>query len=311
MNTVNKVIDIAKSQVGYLEKASPDYLDDDYKNAGYNNYTKYARDLYNKIGSPFINGYAWCDTFINWCFVEAYGVDNAKKMLGGFSAYCPTSVDYFKKLNRWHDTAKIGDIIFFYDSSKDYGHVGIVYNIDSTNVYTIEGNTSSDSGVIANGGAVCEKTYNINYYRIAGYGRPPYEAEINYGWKQDDKGWWYVKPDGNYYKSCWASIDNKDYYFGKDGYMASDEYIKSADYETNKILYYVEKSGEWNGNTYTWKSNDKGWWLESETGWYPISEWCRVDNKWYYFDKKGYIVTGTIQIDGQKCKFGADGALII
>ena len=46
--------------------------------------------------------------------------------------------------------------------------------MDSTYVYTIEGNTSSESGVVANGGCVREKKYKLTYNRIAGYGRPNY-----------------------------------------------------------------------------------------------------------------------------------------
>ena len=40
---------------------------------------------------------------------------------------------------------------------------------------TIEGNTSSASGVVANGGSVATKSYDLGYSRIMGYGRPPYE----------------------------------------------------------------------------------------------------------------------------------------
>ena len=40
-----KVIKIAESQIGYLEKASNKNLDDFEANAGRGNYTKYARDF--------------------------------------------------------------------------------------------------------------------------------------------------------------------------------------------------------------------------------------------------------------------------
>jgi murein L,D-transpeptidase YcbB/YkuD len=46
-------------------------------------------------------------------------------------------------------------------------------------VYTVEGNTSSESGVVANGGGVFKKKYKLNYTRIYGYGRPNYDAETN------------------------------------------------------------------------------------------------------------------------------------
>ena len=80
--------------------------------------------------------------------------------------------------NALHKTAKVGDQIFFYSSDKrQIAHTGIVYKVDSSYVYTIEGNTSSKSGVVANGGAVAKKSYALSYYRIAGYGRPAYDEE--------------------------------------------------------------------------------------------------------------------------------------
>ena len=45
-NTVDKVLKIAESEVGYLEKKSNKDLDSKTSNAGYNNYTKYGRDMY-------------------------------------------------------------------------------------------------------------------------------------------------------------------------------------------------------------------------------------------------------------------------
>lgn len=45
--SVEKLLEIALNEVGYLEKKTNSQLDDKTANAGYNNYTKYARDLYN------------------------------------------------------------------------------------------------------------------------------------------------------------------------------------------------------------------------------------------------------------------------
>ena len=50
-NYASKVIDIALGQVGYLEKKSNSNLDSKTANAGYNNYTKYARDFDKKYQS--------------------------------------------------------------------------------------------------------------------------------------------------------------------------------------------------------------------------------------------------------------------
>ena len=67
----------------------------------------------------------------------------------------------------------VGDVIVFYNSTKtSCAHTGWVYKVDEKKVYTVEGNTSGASGVIANGGGVCKKSYALTYGRIAGYGRP-------------------------------------------------------------------------------------------------------------------------------------------
>lgn len=99
---VNKVIQIARNEVGYLEKQSNMNLDSKTANAGDKNYTKYARDLDNISG--FYNGkkqgFAWCDCFVDWCFVKAYGVDNAKRLLfqpdKSLGAGCQYSMNYYK-----------------------------------------------------------------------------------------------------------------------------------------------------------------------------------------------------------------------
>lgn len=131
------------------------------------------------------------------------------------------------------------------------------------------------------------------------------------GWIKDNVGWWYRNKDGSYPTSCWKTIDGKDYYFKADGYMAADEYIKSANYATDKKLYYVNVNGAWDRETYRWQQNDKGWWLSKiGSAWYPVNAWAKIDNIWYYFDDRGYMVTGTKSINGKKYTFNKDGGLI-
>lgn len=180
MTAIDKVLSIAIQEVGYCEKSTaavaknPTVLDSKTDGAGNDNLTKYSRDLLRLIGSPYAQGVAWCDIYSDWCFVTAFGVELAKKMIGGWSAYTPTSAQYYKKMGRWFTTPKPGDQIFFKNSMR-ICHTGLVYAIDDKNVYTIEGNTSNSKGVVANGGCVVKKSYELNNSRIAGYGRPMYE----------------------------------------------------------------------------------------------------------------------------------------
>lgn len=180
--TPERAIAIALAEVGYLEKKSNSQLDSNTGNAGSNNYTKYARDLDAIPGfyNGRKNGFAWCDVFVDWVMVQAFGREAAQKLLcqpdKSLGAGCTYSANYYKAKGQFHKSnPKPGDQIFFLDSSGDVGHTGLVYKVDSLYVYTVEGNTSSQAGVIANGGGVFKKSYAINYNRIYGYGRPDYD----------------------------------------------------------------------------------------------------------------------------------------
>ena len=181
-STPEKVIDAALSYVGYLEKASNSQLDDFQANAGSGNYTKFARDLDAIPG--FYNGkkqgFPWCDVAVDAWFVYAFGVEAAKKLLcqpaKSLGAGCGYSASYFKVRGQFHKAGpRPGDQIFFLDSDGNVAHTGLVYEVDNLFVYTVEGNTSVQYGVISNGGGVFKKSYALNYNRIYGYGRPDYD----------------------------------------------------------------------------------------------------------------------------------------
>jgi LysM repeat protein len=128
---------------------------------------------------------AWCDCFVDWCFVQAYGKAAAlaltcqpTKAANNCGAGCKYSRQYYQNKKQLHDSPQPGDQVFFYNSSKSsIAHTGLVYDVDGTYVYTVEGNTSSASGVVANGGAVAKKKYKLTNSRLAGYGRPNYGAQ--------------------------------------------------------------------------------------------------------------------------------------
>ena len=164
MTAVEKLLQIALAEEGYCEKKTNNNLDDKTANAGSNNFTKYSRDLVKEIGAPYSQGVAWCDMFVDWCFVKAFGKDLAKKMLGGWSAYTPTSADFYQRNKRWYHKPQPGDQIFFKNASR-INHTGLVVSVNSTKVETIEGNS---------GNKVRMKTYNLTDSTIAGYGRPYY-----------------------------------------------------------------------------------------------------------------------------------------
>ena len=244
--SAQRVIEIALAEVGYLEKASNSNLDSPTGNAGYNNYTKYARDLANAgYYNGNKNGYAWCDVFVDWCFFKAYGKDAgqaAECQDGPYGAGCTMSAQYYKVHGRFDKAPQVGDQIFFYDSSGAIGHTGLVYALNNSTVYTVEGNTSGASGVVANGGGVCKKSYSRSYSRIAGYGHPIYPVDAptyTIGWHRDDKGSWYADTINTYYKGRWAKIGGKWYYFKEDGYMLENTWK----IESNGDTYYLGADG--------------------------------------------------------------------
>lgn len=95
----------------------------------------------------------------------------------GKYAYVPSHINYFKAKGQYFargaKTPQRGDVIFFGSGGS---HVGLVDYVSGGYVHTIEGNTSGASGLIANGGGVCAKTYSLTTSYILGYGRPDYAA---------------------------------------------------------------------------------------------------------------------------------------
>lgn len=183
---MEKVIKTAEEEIGYCEKKSNKDLDSKTGNAGSNNYTKYGRDLkelFPELGDTFGINYQWCQQFVDWCFVRTYGKDGAKKLLGGYTGYTPTGAGYFKNRGLYFARGKKqpqrGDVIYFHGTVSGVFricHVGIVYEADSSYVYTIEGNTSDSADVVRNGGAVRRKKYLLTNTKIDGYGRPDYSG---------------------------------------------------------------------------------------------------------------------------------------
>lgn len=178
MTAVERFLAVAAAEVGYCEKRSNAQLDSKTSNAGSANYTKYAKEL--DALKSFYNGakqgFAWCDVFVDWCMVEAFGVELALKLLcqpqKSTGAGCTYSAQFYRSAGRWATSPTPGDQIFFTRDGKTSHHTGIVDRVDATTVYTIEGNTSSASGVVPNGGMVCRKSYPRTSSLILGYGRP-------------------------------------------------------------------------------------------------------------------------------------------
>ena len=146
----NRVISIASAEIGYLEKESNSQLDDKTANAGSNNFTKYWRDV-----CPAYQGQAWCAAFVSWVLMQAFDKATATKLLKHWPyVYCPDLGNRFTQ----YANPEVGDIVIFYRGGT-FAHTGIVTAVNGDRFTTIEGNTSGASGVVANGGGVCAKSY--------------------------------------------------------------------------------------------------------------------------------------------------------
>lgn len=171
----SKVVSLATAEVGYAEKKTNAQLDNKTANAGSNNWNKYA-DCIDKRYPNFYNGkkngYDWCDIFVDYIFITAFGYTDALRLLcqpeKSYGAGCTSSYNYFNTKKRISKTPSVGAQIFFTKNNKTCYHTGIVVKVSGGKVYTVEGNSSNK---------VSAKEYALNDPIIRGYGIPAYDVE--------------------------------------------------------------------------------------------------------------------------------------
>lgn len=136
--------------------------------------------LGNVGGMPYWSWYGfgsrveWCACFVSWCANECGYIDIG--VIPKFAG-CVNGVQWFKDREQWADgnfEPAPGMIIFFDWDSPDgesgpqdglSDHVGIVEKVENGRVYTIEGNS---------GDSCAQRSYEVGYYEILGYGIPAY-----------------------------------------------------------------------------------------------------------------------------------------
>lgn len=160
---IEKVVSLAKSYVGTSEEP---------KGSNRNRFAKMIDEKFPDFYNGKKNGSAWCDEYVDAIFLEAFGEEEALRLLcqpkKSCGAGCKFSAQYYKKAGRFFDKPEVGDQIFFYVGG-DINHTGIVTKVDDNKVYTVEGNS---------GDMVKDHSYNKEgNKKIAGYGRPRWKEE--------------------------------------------------------------------------------------------------------------------------------------
>lgn len=293
-NTVDKIIELARIEDGYIEKASNAQLDSKTANKGSNNYQKYSRDV-NNVGLMGCQGQPWCCTHQFWLDLKCFGKETALKLWNmnektyvGYN--CFSTYNTFNKVGKVGKEPKIGALVIF-----TFSHVGRVLNVYERDgkkyIECQEGNTSSNLSD-RNGGQV--------------------KIRERYAYSSDIKGYCYIDYDNN---NNVTSYSTENISVGTNGLcITGDLNIRDnpgvsgtkiiGNYKKNDKVFPTKKVI---ADNKPWYKTDKGWisssycegWVKESNskckyllnGCFITNDWKEINGKWYCFDNDGYIVT--------------------
>ena len=164
-----------------------------------------------------------------------------------------------------------GDDLYFDESGKQVKG-NFVTNPDGTRSYydAITGVKLVDTTVVVNG-----ETYNVDEKGVAT------KAHTSGFYTTGDNNWFYADSHGHNVTGA-QFINDQDLYFESTGKQVKGDFVTNTD--GTRSFYH-------------WNTGDK-----------LVSTFFTTGNdKWYYADAKGHVVTGAQVINGQKLYFGADG----
>ena len=116
-------------------------------------------------------------------------------------------------------------------------------------------------------------------------------------WKRDKKGSRYEDTSGWCARSCWQTIDGKEYYFDAEGYMECDAYREGYALGKDGVKDAKAKAPGWQD-----KGKDRTFLLSEGT--LLKSTWKKIDGELYYFDQEG-IMARNCWVQGYR--IGKDG----
>jgi surface antigen len=123
-------IALAEARDGVLEKRE--------------DFSKRIRQYQAADSEPAKTGYAWCNSFVDWCFQEARReLEETNR-----SAFVPTTAALADKKGWVARKPAAGDLVCFqFDDDANLDHIGFVLEVNSDgSVRTVEGNTVGDTG---------------------------------------------------------------------------------------------------------------------------------------------------------------------
>ncbi len=158
---------VALSQVGYHEGGSNSALSGSSSSTA--NYTEY--------GYWFGQQSNWCAIFISWCANQA-GIPTSIVKKNAVAS--GNSCQYGERKYTFGSRApKVGDILYVQnDSDSSVDHVGLVYKVDDTYIYSVEGNFGHKVGTIKYYRSSGKQTY-YSSTKILFYGVPEYKTSSN------------------------------------------------------------------------------------------------------------------------------------
>ena len=80
----------------------------------------------------------------------------------------------------------------------------------------------------------------------------------------------------------------------------------SANLKGTDTIYLDVVSTKKNG----WMQDSTGWWYRNADGTYPVNQWQLIDNKWYHFDRNGYMQIGWLQLGNTWYYLNTDGGMV-
>lgn len=125
------------------------------------------------------------------------------------------------------------------------------------------------------------------------------------GWVQEDTDWKFYDSDGYYLTDTWKKQDGNWFYLDEDGNVSFnrqvDEYYVGADGKrVSNQWVSIANDDDWNSD----EAPEFYWYYYGKDGKATVSKFKTIEEKTYYFDSDGRMVTGLVDIDGATYYFG-------